>query len=256
MLCQYARVCSILRPVVLLFACLIVSTPAMAGPRTVNWQDLADPAEQSFEDPFRTLSRSTLEHLRSVVNSRDKLAEPNLSSEQRTRLQSELADAMAALELAEVDVEWLISQRWVVARHRKRASRSGNAALDGQRVVLTGYAIPAPIGSGGDRTVYLVPRYGMCSHVPAPPANNMVRLMLPRGEITPRLYEKIRVSGKIQIEPNSRKMFLVDGLKVMDATWSLTTEEMNRLPERSLFASHSLMVLHERARRFRTESKP
>ncbi|MES0807879.1 DUF3299 domain-containing protein [Roseibium sp. SCPC15] len=256
MLCQRARVCSIMRPVILLFACLIVSAPTMAGPRTVNWQDLVDPAGQSFEDPFRTLSRSTLGHLRSVVNSRDKLAEPNVSSEQRERLQSQLSDAMAALEAAEVDVEWLISQRWVVAGHRKRASRSGNAALHGQTIVLTGYAIPAPIGPGGDRTVYLVPRYGMCSHMPAPPANKMVRLLLPRGETTPGLYEKIRVSGKIQIEPNSRKMFLVDGLKVMDATWSLTIEEMKRMPEQSLFASHSLMVLHQRARGFRTESKP
>ena len=63
-----------------------------------------------------------------------------------------------------------------------RAGRSGNAALDGQRVVLTGSASPAPIGAGGDHLVYLVPGYGMCSHMPAPPVNNMVRFRLPRGE--------------------------------------------------------------------------
>ncbi len=255
-LCPRARESSIMRPVFLLFVCLLVSTPALAGPRVVNWQDLVDPAAQSFEDPFRTLSRSTLAHLRTVADIRNKLAESGLSSEERKRLQSQLAYAMAALEEANVDVEWLISQRWVVSDRRKRAGRSGNAALDGQRVVLTGYAIPAPIGPSGDRTVYLVPSYGMCSHMPAPLANNMVRFLLPRGEITPRLYEKVRVSGKIQIEPSFRKIFLVDGYKAMDATWSLTIEEVNRLSEQSPPTLHSLMILHERARRFRTESKP
>jgi uncharacterized protein len=78
------------------------------------------------------------------------------------------------------------------------------AALDGQRVKLPGFVVPLDYEGGEMREFLLVPYYGACIHVPPPPANQIVHVVLPEGE-TYRggAFDALWISGTIEVERSS-----------------------------------------------------
>ena len=217
------------RHFLVLLCWLAISTSLPAHADAIDWDDLVDLSAQDFEDPFRDLDYDTLSQLRIVVSKRQQLANDSVELGVRETDQVRLAEAEEALKVANVDVDWLISQRWAVAERRERAARSGNPELNGRTVTLAGFYIPAPLSADGIHMAYLVPKFGMCSHVPPPPPNQLVRLRFPDGVDAHRLYESLRLTGELFIDPSATKIYLVDGMRAMEATWTLEVKNIERL---------------------------
>jgi hypothetical protein len=193
----------------------------VAEPGKIEWSDLVDDTAQSFDDPFRELSYDQLTTLRRYADTQKRLASATVTETERPGLESRLADAEASLEADGIDPNWLISQRWIVAERRQKAMTAANQALDGSEVVIAGYAIPALSQDDGTRVAYLVPERGMCSHTPAPPPNQMIRLLLSDSWSPSMMHEPVVVSGRLSIDPTSHQMLVVDGFMTLDAAFSM-----------------------------------
>ncbi|WP_170784733.1 DUF3299 domain-containing protein [Ruegeria lacuscaerulensis] len=203
---------------------------AMATPDTaLDWADLPDPSSQIFEDPYRDLSPEQFDDVLYVVRLRGRLQQNDGSEDERQKWQMLLTETEDALASDGIDVDWLLDQREVVTERRRKAGTNGNPEFDGQTITLAGFAIPAPNDPDGRPVAYLVPERGMCSHMPPPPPNQMIRVRL-NGDWTPSyVHEPVRLTGKLTIDPSVQNMIVVDGLMPMNATFQLETERVETL---------------------------
>ena len=203
------------------------ATPAWAESK-IDWIDLIDEDAQNYEDPYRDLTPEQFYAFQTfVMTQRDlELDAPNLTAEQRSELEASLKDAEAALTADGIDIDWLIAQRWKVAERRELAASAGNPAVDGQTVTLGGFAIAGPPDEDGTAIVYLVPERGMCSHMPPPNANQMLRVRV-TGDWRPRMiHEPVKITGRIRIDPSEQTFRIVDGPVLMRATYEMQAEEI------------------------------
>ncbi|MBO9411752.1 MULTISPECIES: DUF3299 domain-containing protein [unclassified Ruegeria] len=109
---------------------------------------------------------------------------------------------------------------------REKAGTVANIYIDGMTVSLGGFVIPAPRDDDGSQMAYIVPERGMCSHVPPPPPNQMVRLHLSDSWTPSTFYEPIVVTGQIRIEPTQKEMLVVDGTVLMKAAFTLEVDNV------------------------------
>jgi hypothetical protein len=203
-------------------------SPVQAEDST-SWDELIDAEAQVYKDPFAGLSGRQLNDLSELVRLRARLEESGPAPQERTDLKARLKELKTGLSEAGIKVDWILSQRWVVAERRERAATSGNAAFDGAKLTLAGYAIPAPPAEDGTPVAYLVPERGMCSHMPPPPPNQMVRVHL-NGDWTPQYtHEPVQLTGTLSIAPSSHRIRLVDGEMVMQATYQMDAESAKTL---------------------------
>lgn len=207
-----------------LLAGLVFAEAPPAGAMDVTWGALVDPEAQVYEDPFSELEPGALEALISIIRLRARRAALSEGDESRVSVEAEIADKETALREMGVDADLLISQRWVVAERREHAATAGNADLDGETVTLAGFAIPAPPSADGGVTAYLVPEPGMCSHMPPPAPNRMVRLRLLPGQEPFPIYQPVVVTGPLAISPSARQMLVVDGFVPMRATYAMDVQ--------------------------------
>jgi hypothetical protein len=202
-------------------AFLLVALPASAGETPhLEWSRLIDQSVQDYDDPYRELSHEQLISLVTVARLREKVDKGEPIDEEQ------LSRETASLAAAGIDVDALIAQRWIVAELRERAGTSGNKAVDGREVVLSGFVIPAPADDDGRATAYLVAERGMCSHMPPPSPNQMIRLRLPGSWRPQAIYQPARVSGLLSIEPSERSVRVVDGMVPMHATFSMDVSDI------------------------------
>jgi hypothetical protein len=195
---------------------LLAASPASAGETPyLDWSQLVDPSVQDYDDPYRELAPEQLVSLVTVARLRQKAGRGESIDEER------LSRETASLTLDGIDVDGLIAQRWIVAERRESAATSGNKAVDGREVMLSGFVIPAPVDADGMTTAYLVPERGMCSHMHPLPPNQMVRLRLPDNWRPQAVYQPVRVSGLLSIEPTKRTVRVVDGPVPMHATFTM-----------------------------------
>jgi hypothetical protein len=164
---------------------LLVLATSLASPaaatQTVSWSDLVDKSARQYGDSYRSLLPSQLELLISISRLRDRMASSARTGENRSTIEQQLRMKEAKLAAKGINVDWLISQRWAVAKQRERAATGGNKDLDGQAIIIAGFAIPAPADPDGIQVAYLVPERGLCSHMPPPLPNQMIRLRLKKG---------------------------------------------------------------------------
>jgi len=199
--------------------------PAHAAPdQPLEWAALQDPAAQIFEDPFRALNPEQFDDLLFAVRLRGRLQQDVGTAEERQKWQDLLAETEAALAADQIDVDWLLTQREAVTQRRAQAAEAGNPLLDGQTVTLSGFAIPAPPEADGTQVVYLVPQAGMCSHLPPPAPNQMVRVNLVSDWTPSYLHEPVRLTGMLAIDPTEQEMNVVDGLMPMRATFRMKAD--------------------------------
>ena len=205
-------------------ALLLAASPASAAEaQQLEWSRLIDPSVQDYDDPYRELAPEQLVSLVTVGRLREKAGKGE--SIDRGRLSRETA----SLAADGIDVDALIAQRWIVAERRERAATSGNKEVDGREVVLSGFVIPAPADDDGRATAYLVAERGMCSHMPPPAPNQLVRLKLPDNWQPQAIYQPVRLSGRLTIEPTSRTIPIVDGAVPMRATFSMDVSNVELL---------------------------
>ena len=205
-------------------AFLLVASPASSGEvPDLDWSQLIDESAQDYDDPYRELTPEQLTGVVTVARLREVAERGEFIDEEL------LSRETAALAAAGIDVDGMISQRWTVAERREHAATSGNDAVDGREGWLSGFVIPAPPDDDGRPTAYLVPERGMCSHMPPPPPNQLVLLRVPNDWRPQALYEPVRVSGRLSIDPTSRTVPVVDGMVRMRATFSMDVSDIEAL---------------------------
>lgn len=211
-------------------AALLAATHAAAEPEAIEFSDLADPLAVAFDDPYAAMGVDMLNELKLLVQSDEKLAGTDLDEETRLRLETRRTAAQEMLEENGHDVDALLEQRWDVAKKRQIARMATNPIFDGVEVSISGYMIPAPPDADGSAFGYLVPQVGMCSHLPPPPPNQLVRVKLRADQQVGSLYLPVRVSGLLRVEPSDETIFVLDGESRMLSGWTLNAETVE-LPE-------------------------
>lgn len=209
-------------------AAMLAATQASAKPEAIDFSDLVDPLAVVFDDPYRDMGSRLLNELKLLLELDQKLSQDDLAEDERARLTARRNAAKDMLEINGQDVDALLAQRWDVARKRKTASMATNPVLDGAEVALSGYLIPAPQAVDGKYFGYLVPQVAMCSHLPPPPPNKLVRVSLldnPQGQ---SLYVPVRVTGLLRSEPSVATIFILDGEARMVSGWTLDASTVER----------------------------
>jgi hypothetical protein len=209
-------------------AAILVATQASAKPETIEFSDLVDPLAVVFDDPYRDMGFQLLNELKLVVELDQKLSKNDLPEEQRARLEARRTAAKDMLEINGYDVDELLSQRWEVAKKRRVALIATNPALDKSEVTLAGYLIPAPQAADGTYYGYLVPQVGMCSHLPPPPPNELVRVKLKEDPQGQSLYVPVQVTGLLRAEASDATIFILDGDSRMLSGWTLDANTVDR----------------------------
>jgi hypothetical protein len=171
-----------------------------------------------------------LNELKLLVQLDQKLSGSDLDEAARPRLEARRVAAREKLEANGHDVDALLGQRWDVAKKRLTARMATNPIFDGVEVSISGYIIPAPQAADGSGFGYLVPQVGMCSHLPPPPPNQLVRVRLRADQQVESLYTPVRVSGRLRVEPSDETIFILDGEARMLSGWTLEAETVD-LPE-------------------------
>jgi hypothetical protein len=212
----------------LVVAAMLVATQASAKPEVIEFSDLVHPLAVVFDDPYRDMGPHLLNELKLLVELDQKLSQNELAEDERSRLEARRSAAKDMLEINGQDVDALLAQRWDVAKKRRTARMATNPVLDGAEVALSGYLIPAPQAADGTYFGYLVPQVGMCSHLPPPPPNQLVRVKLlddPQGQ---SLYVPVRVSGLLRVEASDATIFILDGESRMFSGWTLYANTVDR----------------------------
>lgn len=204
---------------------------AAIASETVEWSDLVAPLVREFDDPYRDLSFADIEALKAIALARQSLAAGGMSAMRQAEIKEEIHHANLQFLERGQDADWLIDQRWVVAELREKAATIGNPAVDGQIVILSGYAIPAPPDADGTPVAYLVPERGMCSHMPPPNANQMIRMRLTDAWQPRVAHEPVRLTGKLSIAPTQEVIRVVDGPVQMNATFLMDVERAETLAD-------------------------
>jgi hypothetical protein len=184
-----------------------------------------------------------LNELKLVVELDEKLAQKDLAEEERARLKARRTAAKDMLEINGQDVDKLIAQRWDVARKRQAARMATNPALDKVEVTLSGYLIPAPQAADGTYYGYLVSQVGMCSHLPPPPPNELVRVKLKKDPQGQSLYVPVQVSGLLRVEASDATIFILDGESRMVSGWTL---DANTVDQREHLGGNGVVGVSEK----------
>jgi hypothetical protein len=208
-------------------ALAIAAAPGIAGETTpIEWSQLPDESAQEFEDPYRDLAPEQMSNLMSLVRLREELATDTLTTEERGQLEAQAAKLETALQAGGIDVEWLLSHRWVVADRRRLAAVATNAALDGQSVEIAGFLILAPPTDSGEASAYLLPDRGVCNHLPPPPPNQLVRLLMKDVPEDGGSCIPTAIRGTLRAEETRYEVIVIDHSLPMWSAWTLETDEV------------------------------
>lgn len=83
---------------------------------------------------------------------------------------------------------------------RSQLKSGVDPALDGQYVRVPGYVVPMDFDDGGRvKEFLLVPFYGACIHVPAPPSNQIIHVVLSRPREITDFQLPIWAEGRITV---------------------------------------------------------
>ncbi len=209
-------------------AAILAATQASAEPEEIGFSDLVDPLAVVFDDPYRDMGFRLLNELKLLVELDQKLSQNDLAEDERARLTARRKAAKDMLEINGQDIDALLAQRWDVARKRQTARMATNPALDKVEVTLSGYLIPAPQAPDGSYFGYLVPQVGMCSHLPTPPPNQLVRVRLLDDPKSESVYVPVQVSGQLRAEESDTTVYVVDGEARMFSGWTLYANTVDR----------------------------
>jgi len=190
----------------------------------IQWSQLPDPSAQEFEDPYRDLAPELMSDLISLARLRERAGGEGLTAEESRQTVAQTAELEATLQEAGLDVEWLLSQRWVVAERRQRAAVAANPTLDGQSAEIVGFLILAPPTESGEASAYLLPHRGVCNHLPPPPPNQLVRLVMKdvpkiKGSCFPAV-----VRGTLRARETRYEVTVTHDPEPMWSAWTLETE--------------------------------
>ncbi len=82
-----------------------------------------------------------------------------------------------------------------------------NKALEGAEVRIPGFIVPLQLDDKGRVTeFFLVPYFGACIHVPPPPPNQMVYVVMKEGMQLDSMYSAYWITGKMTTRTKSTRL--------------------------------------------------
>lgn len=199
------------------WASLVLPDSAFAEPvELARWGALA-PATEPYDDPFLEMSYQQKDDLRTVLEAAGQAGNAELerrSQEARGRLRDDGYDA-----------DQLLAQRLVVMEKRREEATGVTGRFLGREVLVDGYVLPLQAADGRVHSFLLVPWVGACIHTPPPPPNQMIRVDVPDGLEIDKTFHAIRLRGVLEHKPTVSNLFLVDGQRVVEASYTLTNAQ-------------------------------
>jgi uncharacterized protein len=93
---------------------------------------------------------------------------------------------------------------------------------DDQEVVqLTGFLLPVEQDGDFVTEFMLVPWAGACSHMPAPPPNQLVHVFPATPFRLDRIYQPVTVTAALRPDMDVAQFYMIDGPKVLDYGYSM-----------------------------------
>lgn len=200
---------------------LLAPAPALAQDvRPITWTDLQQQTPVKFDDPFAALSEEQLYELAQIARYRLLRQQGKAASNAPSATELRHLDS---LQSQGIDVDWLLSQRERVKQARQQ-QLSAPAAISGERVEISGYALPLTQARQRMTEFLLVPWVGACIHSPPPPANQMIHVAFPQGVAVTDRFTPVTISGVLDHSLNRYRLSLVDGSRDLDVTYTLAAE--------------------------------
>jgi nickel/cobalt exporter len=200
---------------------LLAPAPALAQDvRPITWTDLQQQAPVEFDDPFAALSEEQLYELSQIARYRLLRQQGKAASNAPSATELRHLDS---LQSQGIDVDWLLSQRERVKQARQQ-QMSAPTAISGERVEISGYALPLTQARQRMTAFLLVPWVGACIHSPPPPANQMIHVAVPQGVAVTDRFTPVTISGVLEHSLDRYRLSLVDGSRDLDVTYTLTAE--------------------------------
>ncbi|MEP2703488.1 MAG: DUF3299 domain-containing protein [Roseibium sp.] len=203
-----------------------IGTASAMAAAPIAWSDLKDAVAARFEDPFETLYFTELRSIAAVYRLRQRLKQGAVTDEERTRVEERLRIEETKLEEAGVETDYLLSQREAILRRQREAALKGNPDLNGKEIAISGYVIPIISEDGTAESGYLVPTFGMCSHIPSPAPNQLIRYKLDDDWKDAELYKPVNLSGRLDMNLSRQTITLLDGQVTMIAAFDLVVTDI------------------------------
>ncbi len=201
---------------------LVVAQPAVS----ISWPMLVDAEAQAYEDPYRDLTPSQMAKLMSLARLQQQLASSALSPEDIEDHQRRAAVIEEDFRAEGLAAGWILAQREAVAARRHRAAVATNDQYAGREVELSGHFLHATSLDSGESVAYLIPDRGFCMHLPAPPPNQVIRLVVEKmpDPIGPCIAAAVR--GRLSVEELQHTIPTADGATLIWSRWKLDAREV------------------------------
>lgn len=174
----------------------------------IKWQDLVPP-KPTVAGPLQKLTADQKYQVGMIASIR-KLQAKGLTVEGDTATRD--AEAFRArLEKQGLDVEELLEEHESFLSETKKLGEQLVHKLDGQLIRMPGYLLPLEYSGKAVSEFLLVPFVGACIHVPPPPLNQMVFVVLDQPFTPKSIYTAVWVTGRISTKPTRKTLSLVDG---------------------------------------------
>ena len=192
----------------------------------VAWPMLVDAEAQAYEDPYRDLSPPQMEKLMSLARFQQLLASSELSAADIEDHQRRATVIEEDLRAEGLDAAWILAQREAVAARRQHAAIATNSQFEGKQVELSGYFLHTTSLDTGELVAYLIPDRGFCMHLPAPPPNQVIRLVVEKmpDPVGPCIAAAVR--GRLSAEEVQHKIPSADGPTLMWSRWKMDAHEI------------------------------
>ena len=86
---------------------------------------------------------------------------------------------------------------------------------------MSGFMLALEFDNGLVTEFLLVPTMGACSHKPVPPANQIIYVKAKEAIEAGSPYMPIKVTGTLRITPQEKDLYLVDGQKNIEMSYTL-----------------------------------
>lgn len=203
-----------------LFALLIGFTSLVQAeaPLPITWQDLQGQVAP-YVDPFADLTDEQLYNL--SVHGRIEQMKKLFPTEITEEMIKEGEDAKAKLIEDKIDIDYMFEQREIIIEKRQKAALVTNDLLADKKIRMAGYMLALEFDDGLVTEFLLVPTIGACSHKPVPSSNQIIFVKADKPIAAGSPYMPINVTGTLRISQQTKDLYLVDGQKNIQMSYSL-----------------------------------
>ncbi len=186
--------------------------------REIKWQDLIPP-KQGVTSPFQKLTVDQRYEVGMIASIRKLQAEGlTVDGDPATR---DAQDFTAKLEKQGLDVESLLKQHEAFQAEVKKQGEQLVQKLHGQLIRMPGYLLPLEYTGTAVSEFLLVPFVGACIHVPPPPLNQMVFVVVDEPFEPKGIYTPVWITGRISTKRTKKTLSYVDGSANIEAGYFL-----------------------------------